>query len=336
MVEKGFMSVEDIAMAFDRIVVTGKESVVGKRELLARQEKLFAEGLILPPAKIYEVLEKTVLGQEEAKKSLSVILYQHLKRYAFRGKEKQPPKTNALLIGPSGCGKTMLAGALAAAGQVPFLKVDATNFAQRGYRGGMHAEQIVDLLMTAAKGTRHKPGWGIVFIDEVDKIRNRCGSDDDLAGSGIQQDLLSIIDGGEVYYEPDHSEYGREKFNFRNVLFIFGGSFGRLAEKEEITIKELTRYGFIPEFANRLGNIIRLEPLPDEVIRKLIRKEVGEYNSYIPMTEAEAGVYAEIIHSIVVASKAHESMGGRCVGPLVRRFFEDRIFEIGQEGKSEL
>ena len=225
----------------------------------------------------------------------------------------------------------MLAKALADIAEVPYLKLDATNFTQRGYRGGMHAEQIVDLLRASAKEQRRQAQWAIVFIDEIDKIRNCWGCDDDFAGSGVQQDLLPIIDGGEVYYEPDHTEYDREKFNFSNVLFIFGGAFGRLAEKEEINNKDLVRYGFIPEFANRLGNIIRLEPLDGEAVKQLIRQEVEEYNFYVPISGEEAGVYTEIIHLIVTASKAHEAMGGRCVGPLVRRFFEDRMFDIGKQ-----
>lgn len=331
MEEKDILSAEMVANAFDGVVLAKKGATANGKVIEARQEKLFAQDHIKTPAMIFDELSKTVLGQEEAKKSLSVILYQHLKRFTLEREGKQLPKTNALLIGPSGCGKTMLAKAMADVAKLPFLKIDATNFTQRGYRGGMHAEQIVDLLRAVAKGQRQKAQWAIVFIDEVDKLAHDRWGNDELATSGVQQDLLSIIDGGSFFYEPDHEEWGREEFSFNNILFIFGGAFGRLTEKPDITTKHLTRYGFIPEFANRLGNIIRLDTLGDEVIKKLIRKEVEDYGSYVTIASEEVHVYTEIIHTMIMASKAHEEMGGRCVGPIVRRFFEDRMFEIGKQ-----
>ncbi|KAF0133201.1 MAG: clpX [Candidatus Saganbacteria bacterium] len=112
---------------------------------MALPAKLCPEISLLTPKEICAELDKMVLGQEEAKKSLSVILYQHLKRYSLSRKEIRLPKTNALLIGPTGCGKTLLARTMAEVVKLPFVRIDAVNFAQRGYRGGMHVEQIIDL-----------------------------------------------------------------------------------------------------------------------------------------------------------------------------------------------
>jgi len=336
MEEKKDLSIEKVCEVFGGQVAQENDPAITRKAVRVRQEKLFSEDHIITPAQIYAELSKTVLGQEKAKKSLAVILYQHLKRFALSQEGEELPKTNALMIGPSGCGKTMLAKALADVAKLPFLKIDATNFTQRGYRGGMNSEQIVDLLRSAAKDKISRARWAIVFIDEVDKLAHSRWGDDALATSGIQQDLLSIIDGGSLFYESDHEEYSREEFDFSNVLFIFSGAFEKINGRLDIGVKELVKFGFIPEFANRLGSIIQLEPLPDEVIKRLIKKEVRDYKLYFQITDPELSVYTELIHSIITTSNSPEAMGGRCVGPAVRRFFEDLIFEVGnKEGTSD-
>lgn len=279
---------------------------------------------ITSPKEIFKLLDRQVFGQDEAKKSLSVILFQHLKRRQLR---KNLKKTNALLIGPTGCGKTLLARTLSDIADIPFVRLDSTNLVQRGYRGGVHVDQLASLLLAAANGEKDRAKYGIIFIDEIDKIASHRDNSGDIATEGVQSDLLSLIDGGELFYEPDES-YTRRKFNFRNVLFLFGGAFSRINDLEEIDQQELVKNGFMPEFANRLGSIINLQPLGQEVIKKLIRREVEEYNAYLPMTGEERNVYAELLHSIILSDKSHEKMGGRCVGPLVRKFFEERLFKI--------
>jgi len=287
---------------------------------------------VLTPREIYLLMSGKVFGQDDAKKSMSVILYQHLKRLEQAQNGKDLQKVNALLMGPTGCGKTMIAKTLADIANVPFVKVDATNFVGRGYRGGMHGWEIINLLLAAAKGNKEYAKCGIVFIDEIDKLAYRDKADDGvLSTQSIQQDLMTMIDGGDVYYEPDENEYSKRKFSCKNVLFIFGGAFSKMSHIG-IANEDLTRFGFMPEFANRLGNIIVMEHLSEEVIKLLIKKAVDEYSCYLPLTDGEKNVYTEIIHMAIVSERTHMSMGGRSVAPVVRRFFEERIFEVKIDG----
>jgi len=287
----------------------------------------YADIKVLSPKEIYALLSEKVFGQEDAKKSISVVLSQHLKRLEQAKNGKQLQKVNALLVGPTGCGKTMIAKTIADIANVPFIKVDATNFVQRGYRGGMHAWQMINLLIGSAKGNTELAKSGIVFIDETDKIA-WSGKDDDglIATQAVQTDLMSMIDGGDVYYEPDDEDYAKRKFSCKNVLFIFGGAFSGMSHID-LTSEDLTRFGFLPEFSNRLGNIIVMEHLSEEVIKMLVRKAVDEYSSYTPLTDSEKNAYTELIHLAIVSDRAHLSMGGRAVAPVVRRFFEERMFE---------
>jgi ATP-dependent Clp protease ATP-binding subunit ClpX len=281
----------------------------------------------LLPQEIFKLLDQEISNQEAAKRSLSVVLYQHLKI----GKEgKKMKAANTILIGPTGCGKSLIAKTLAGIVGLPYLKIDSSSLVQRGYRGGIHIDHIPEMLMAVAEGDKGLAEHGIIFIDEIDKIAFCNGEEGELSTIGVQHDLLSMIDGGKVVYEPEAApEYCVTTFDFSQVLFIFAGAFQKLKKGDDITPGDLIRYGFIPEFANRLGNIIRIEALSDEVIKKLIRKEVEEYHAYLPMTSPEMNVYTELIHLMAMATKDYEKMGGRCVGPLVRQFFEERLFNLG-------
>lgn len=286
----------------------------------------------LTPKEIYSLLSEKVLGQEDAKKSMSVLLYQHLKRLEEARSGIEFTKANAILIGPTGCGKTMMAKTLADIAKVPFLRVDATNLVGRGYRGGMHGWEMISLLLASAKGDMELAKCGIVFIDEIDKLAYKDNTDDGfLSTQAIQRDLMTMIDGGDVYFEPEDSEYSKKKFSCKNVLFIFGGAFSGISHNE-LANEDLTRFGFMPEFANRMGAITVMEQLSEEVIKTLIRKAVDEYSRYLPLENGEKSVYTELIHLAIVSERTHISMGGRCVAPVVRKFLEDRIFEVKTEG----
>lgn len=278
---------------------------------------------LLTPKDLYESLSRDVIGQDTAKKALSVALYSNL--YIKSDSDTKSP--NLLLVGPSGCGKTHTAKALSKVCGLPFLKIDATSFVTRGYRGGAHVEQVIDFLISSAGGSIKKAEKSIVFIDEIDKIAANPHDDGDISTTGVQKDLLGILDGGDFFYEPDHSDYDRLKFSFKDVMFIFGGTFEKRKSGVH-DIEDLVLYGFLPEFANRLGNIVHMEELEESAIRQITKKAVSSYKSIAKLSQDEITVVTELIMLQVMSKKLHKMMGARCVAPAVRAFFEDRLFNI--------
>jgi ATP-dependent protease Clp ATPase subunit len=291
------------------------------------------EPVTLTPKEIYKKLDEKVFGQEEAKKSLSVILYEHMARCKMREEGIKLRKMNAMLVGPTGCGKTLIARTLSEIAEVPFIKVDATSLVQRGYRGGMHSEQIINLLISAAGGAIRKAENGIVFIDELDKLACAGEMSGEIATEGVQYDLLSMIDGGQMFYEPDGSEYARRKIDMGNVLFLFGGAFSKV--ESMVNTQIMTRYGLMPEFVARIGSIINLEPLSKEVICKLVGQHIDDYAYILPISKHDKWVYSKLLSGAILNSGMHKILGGRAVGPMVRRFFKEKIFEIKRDARCE-
>ncbi|MFA5105181.1 MAG: AAA family ATPase [Candidatus Margulisiibacteriota bacterium] len=303
-----------------------KNNPVRQEKLAFTLPKAHKRHSSIRPRDIYEEIGKTVYGQEEAKRTLSVILYEHLLRQKDGCRGRDIPKTNALLIGPSGCGKTLIAKSMAEVAKVPFVRIDASSLVTRGYRGGMHVEQIMDILLNASNGHKTIASRGIIFLDEIDKIAT-TDADWELATGHVQNELLSIIDGADLYHETTHLEYERDTFSFKDVLIIFGGSF----ERKWTNIndrQDLVSYGLVPELVNRMGTIIRMEQSSADVLIQMIRPAVEEYSAILDLDRDEKTLYTELLSSIIKADKELIKMGGRCVGPLVRKFFEDRLFEL--------
>ena len=262
----------------------------------------------LVPRKIYSNLDTYVVGQERAKKILSVAVYNHFKRI-WNGKNSSDielQKTNILLMGPTGCGKTLLAETLARTLDVPFAVCDATSLTESGYVGE-DVENILLRLIQAADWDVSRAEHGIIYIDELDKIARKEGVNRsitrDVSGEGVQQELLKIIEGCVANVPPQggrkhpHQEF--LQIDTRNVLFICGGAFdgldeivskrlvsgsarvgflagGRSGEEEptnhlnEVAPEDLLQFGFIPEMVGRLPVTVSLESLDkDSLIRVL-------------------------------------------------------------------
>jgi ATP-dependent Clp protease ATP-binding subunit ClpX len=262
----------------------------------------------LIPHKIYSNLDTYVVGQERAKKILSVAVYNHFKRI-WNGKNSpdiELQKTNILLMGPTGCGKTLLAETLARTLDVPFAVCDATSLTESGYVGE-DVENILLRLIQAADWDVSRAEHGIIYIDELDKIARKEGVNRsitrDVSGEGVQQELLKIIEGCVANVPPQggrkhpHQEF--LQIDTRNILFICGGAFdgldeivsrrlvsgssrvGFLAggrgreEKEsnnlsEVTPEDLLQFGFIPEMVGRLPVTVSLEPLDKDSLIKVL------------------------------------------------------------------
>lgn len=264
---------------------------------------------ILPPREIYRRLNQYVVGQERAKKVLSVAVYNHYKRVltGMTPDEVELGKSNILLIGPTGCGKTLLAQTLAKILDVPFSIADATSLTEAGYVGE-DVENILLSLIQAAEYDISRAERGIIYIDEIDKIARKSGDNPsitrDVSGEGVQQALLKIIEGTVANVPPQagrkhpHQEY--LQLNTSNVLFICGGAFDglekivadRVAERRSAGFKgnserkmqelsqselmrlatsdDLLRFGLIPEFVGRVPVMVGVDPLDEKMLVKIL------------------------------------------------------------------
>lgn len=251
---------------------------------------------LLNPSHIKDYLDEYIIGQDEAKIALSVAVSQHYKRINNPSNDIQIEKTNVLVLGPTGCGKTMLAKKIAEYLDLPFAICDATSLTEAGYVGD-DVESILTRLINEADGDIEKASRGIVYIDEIDKI-SRKGENvsitRDVSGEGVQQGLLKIIE-GNVVRVPNSSKRKHPggdilEIDTTGILFICGGAFVGLdkivqdrknsksigfqanmqSEKEleksyqDVTAKDLVKYGLIPEFVGRFGIIVHVDELDQE------------------------------------------------------------------------
>ncbi len=262
-----------------------------------------------PPKTIYQQLSEYVVGQEQAKKVLSVAVYNHYKRIgAGASREVELEKSNILLLGPTGCGKTLLARTLANILDVPFTIADATALTEAGYVGE-DVENILLRLIQAADFDVAKAERGIIYIDEIDKITRKSGDNPsitrDVSGEGVQQALLKIIEGCVANVPPrggrKHPHQDFIQINTANVLFICGGAFQGLdaivdarAGKgrrtmgfrpgmtevdrtqtmdellKDVVHDDLLRYGLIPEFVGRLATVVSLQSLDEDALVRIL------------------------------------------------------------------
>ena len=261
-----------------------------------------------PPKRIFEQLSQYVIGQERAKKVLSVAVYNHYKRInnATPGDDIELQKSNILLMGPTGCGKTLLAQTLARILDVPFSIADATSLTEAGYVGE-DVENILLRLIQAADFDIQRAERGIVYIDEIDKIARKTDNPSitrDVSGEGVQQALLKIIEGTVANVPPQggrkHPHQDFIQINTGNILFICGGAFeglekivgqrigskaslgfrtvhpGSSPEEENANIlrhtiaDDLLKYGMIPEFIGRLPINVSLDPLNRDALMRIL------------------------------------------------------------------
>ena len=270
-------------------------------------------GGLLPPSEINNALDEHIVGQDEAKRVLSVAVYNHYKRVRYQETAKndiQLDKSNVLLLGPTGCGKTLMAQTLAKILNVPFAIADATTLTEAGYVGE-DVENILVQLLQNADYDIEAASKGIIYIDEIDKVSKKADSASitrDVSGEGVQQALLKIIEGTEASIPPKggrkHPQQEYIKLDTSNILFIMGGAFIGLDQ----VIKQRTKgsaLGFGADVAtskeNTLGEILR-ENQPDDLIKfGLIPEFVGRIPVVTALDELEED---DLIHILTEPKNA--------------------------------
>ncbi len=343
-------------------------------EFERRSKEFNIDNIDLPkPRQIKEFLDQYVIGQDEAKKFLSVAVYNHYKRISqhIDNDDVEIEKSNIIMVGATGTGKTLLARTIAKKLHVPFTIVDATVLTEAGYVGE-DIESILTRLLQAADYNVAAAEKGIVFIDEVDKIARKGDNPSitrDVSGEGVQQGLLKLLEGSVVLVPPQggrkHPEQKMVEVNTKNILFICGGAFDgiekRIANRlntnvvgfrDKVTVsidrnnllqyiapQDLKSFGLIPEIIGRLPILTYLEPLDRDALKRILVEPknsiIGQYKKLFKMDNVDLTFDDEVIDYVV--DKAIEyKLGARGLRSIVEMIMIDVMFDIPSEHRDSL
>ncbi len=326
-------------------------------------------GSIPKPREIKEFLDQYVIGQEEAKKYLSVAVYNHYKRINQKGDDDiDIEKSNVVLVGPTGTGKTLLAKSIARLLDVPFTIVDATVLTEAGYVGE-DIESLLTRLLQACDYDVERAERGIVFIDEIDKIARKGDNPSitrDVSGEGVQQGLLKLLEGSVVLVPPNggrkHPEQKMIPVDTKNILFICGGAFDGIERKVAARLNthvvgyghdeksrkqqrenlmrfvmpgDLKSFGLIPEIIGRLPVLTSLEPLDRDALRRILtepKNAITRQYKKLFETDGVELVFEDSALDAVVDKAIEYKLGARGLRSIVETVMVDPMFEVPSSG----
>lgn len=329
---------------------------------------------LLKPKQIKEFVDQYVIGQDEAKKIISVAVYNHYKRLtqAMDNDETEIEKSNIILVGETGTGKTLLARTIAKMLHVPFTIVDATVLTEAGYVGE-DIESILTRLLQAADYNVEAAERGIVFVDEIDKIARKSDNPSitrDVSGEGVQQGLLKLLEGSVVNVPPQggrkHPEQKLIAVDTKNILFVCGGAFDGIERKianrmntkvigysaakevdrierenllQYIAPQDLKSYGLIPEIIGRLPVLVHLDPLDKTALRSILTEPknsvIKQYKKLFKIDKIDLEFEEEALEYIV--EKAIEfKLGARGLRSICEGIMNDAMYEMPSEKTTEL
>lgn len=346
--------------------VKKKAKPAEKEDKEKKEEPVLDIKNLKPPHKIKGELDEYVVGQEHAKKVISVAVYNHYKRVADKSDTIELEKSNMLMLGPTGCGKTYLVKTLAKLLNVPLAITDATTLTEAGYIGD-DVESVLSKLLAAADNDVEKAEHGIIFIDEIDKIaKKRNTNSRDVSGESVQQGLLKLLEGSEVEVPVGATNKNAmvpmTTINTKDILFICGGAFpeldkvikkrlnktamigfgSELKDKydedvkilDKVTVEDLREYGMIPEFLGRLPVVFALQGLEKEQLIRVLKEPknaiLKQYEHLLSLDEVKLVFDEEALDAI--AERAMEKdTGARALRAILEEIMLDIMYEIPKD-----
>ena len=358
----GMISMQDL-----QNMLTGAAPVKKKVKSEKSSEPVIDIRSVPAPHKIKEKLDEFVVGQEQAKKIMSVAVYNHYKRVATNTMDDiEIEKSNMLMIGPTGCGKTYLVKTLARLLDVPLAIADATSLTEAGYIGD-DIESVLSKLLAAADNDVERAECGIVFIDEIDKIAKKKNTNQrDVSGESVQQGMLKLLEGSEVEVpvgsNSKNAMVPMATIDTKNILFICGGAFPDLEDiikerlnKEssigfkadlkdkyddepnlllQVKVEDVRNYGMIPEFLGRMPVLFAMETLDEDMMARILTEPknaiIKQYQKLLALDEVDLVFEPDAIREIARLA-CEKDVGARALRAIIEEFMLDIMYEIPKD-----